>query len=355
MKISIISASELDTSLIARWKQIQANDAALSSPYYSPGFSLLVAGTGQPVRVAVMESGGVVNGFFPHHKTRFGRLTPVGGGLNDYHGLIAIPSVDVTACGLLKACQGTYFGFNHLPLTQTVFAPFVRSESVSPVLELAGGWDAYVNRLCVAQNTRSPGILSTLRASLRRIERDVGPVRFEMHEKSQQVLTELMRLKSEQRARTVGTAGDPFSYPWVRQLMACGLETNAGGFGAAMSALYAGDKLLASHYGIRSGETLHSWFPVFDPAYAYYQPGLVLLKQIAEYGCQDGLSLIDLGRGTATYKMRFKTAVVQLGEGAVSRPAMLAQATMTGKAFKEKIRSNPKIRQFRQWMTTHKE
>jgi CelD/BcsL family acetyltransferase involved in cellulose biosynthesis len=355
MKISLISASELDAGLIERWKQIQSSDVSLRSPYYSPGFTRLVAGSGQAVRVAVIESEGIIAGFFPHQQASFGRLKNVGGGLNDYHGLIALPSLDVQASALLKACKGTYFGFNHLPLTQAVFAPFVHLQSVSPVLELAGGWEAYVKRLGVAQNTRSPGILVTLRASLKRLERDLGPVRFEMHEKNQHVLEELMRLKSEQRAKTVGAAGDPFSVSWIRQLMFSALETGGLDFGASMSTLHAGDKLIAVHYGLRAGSTLHSWFPVFEPAYSYYQPGLILLKKIAETGWDAGLSLIDLGRGTATYKMRFKTAVVPLGQGAVSRPALLGQTIMAAQGMKAAIKSNSKIGQLRQWMTAPKE
>ena len=354
MKISLISAEELDTSLIERWKQIQSSDETLRSPYYTPGFTRLVAQSGQAVQVAVMESNGAIEGFFPFQRLSYGRLIPVGGGLNDYHGMIACSGLAVDASSLLKACKGNYFAFNHLPLTQAVFAPFVREHSVSPVLELSGGWDAYVQRLCAVQKTQSPGILSTIRASLKRLERDVGPVRFEMREKSVPVLEELMRLKSEQRARTIGSQDDPFALPWVRQLMVNGLNLDAPGFEGAFSSMYAGDKLVAMHYGIRSHQTLHSWFPVFDPAYSYYQPGLILLKKIAETGAQEGLTLIDLGRGDAGYKMRFKTAEVSLGEGAVSRPALWAQTKLAIKTVKQTIKRSPHVIALRSRMSSRK-
>lgn len=350
MKVSVISVQELDPALIARWREIQASDNTLRSPFYSFGFTRLVARSGQQVRVAVIESEGGVSGFFPHQSGRFGTLQPVGGRFNDYHGLIAAPHLALTAPALLKACKGRYLGFNHMPLTQTVFAPFAGLESVSPILELSGGWNAYLQRLCLAQGTQSPGILSTLRASLKRIERDLGPVRFEMREKNQTLLNTLMRMKSEQSIRTKSSAGDPFSAGWVRHLLANGLDREDHDCGASLSSLYAGDTLLALHYGIESGDTLHSWFPVFDPAYAYYQPGLVLLKKIIETSCDDGLTLIDLGRGTASYKMRFKTSLVRLGEGAVSRPAVMAQAVMTQKMLKIRVKSNPLVGELRRWM-----
>ena len=349
MRVSVIPALELDPTLMKRWSEIQANDPALRSPFYSCGFTRQVAQSGQPVRVAVIESGGVVSGFFPHQAGRLGHLHPVGGGFNDYHGLIALPNPELTASALLKACDGRYLGFNHLPLTQTVFSPFVRLQSVSPVLELSGGWGAYVQRLCLAQGTQSPGILSTLRASLKRIERDLGPVRFEMREKNPALLHVLMRMKSEQSIRTKSSAGDPFSEGWIRQLLGSALASEEDGIGASLSTLHAGDTLLALHYGLQSGDTLHSWFPVFDPTYAYYQPGLVLLKKIIETSCEAGHTLIDLGRGTAGYKMRFKTSVVHLGEGAVSRPAVVAQTVMTKNLWKAKIKANPWVDQLRSW------
>ena len=174
MKISVIDAREVDASLTERWRHIQANDDTLRSPYYSPEFTQLVAGTGRAVRVAVIEADGVVQGIFPHERESWGWLRPVGGSLNDYHGLIASSGLDLDARSLLKACGAVYFGFDHLPLTQTVLSPYVRFNSVSPVLELHGGWDAYVGRLATAQNTQAPGILATIRASSKRIERDLS-------------------------------------------------------------------------------------------------------------------------------------------------------------------------------------
>jgi CelD/BcsL family acetyltransferase involved in cellulose biosynthesis len=350
IKISVIATGDLDASLTQKWNHIQGSDDALRSPYYCSEFTRLVAGTGRVVRIAIIEVDGVVQGFFPHEKDSWGRLRPVGGSLNDYHGLIASAHLNLDAPSLLRACGANYFGFNHLPLTQTVFSPYVRFKSVSPVLDLQGGWDAYVERLATTQKVRSPGILATIRASSKRIERDIGALRFEIRESSPRVLETLMQLKSAQWARTMGSSHDPFSVPWIRQLLFNCLEAQGTDFGGSLSTLYAGDKLLACHFGLRARGTLHSWFPVYDPAYAYYQPGLILLKMIAKCGSEEGLSLIDLGRGTADYKMRFRTRVIALGEGAVSSPAILAQAAMSSKLAKGLIKANPNVVRFRQWV-----
>lgn len=352
MKISVHAAHDLDASLLAQWSDIQQADLNLRSPYYRPEFTQWMASAGGPrsVYVAVMEADGVVQGFFPFEKSTWGRLLPVGGGFNDYHGVIGRSTLAFRPEQLLKACGGRYFSFNHLPVSQGSFVSFVRGHSASPVMQLEGGWDAYFQRLCAVQNTKSPGVLSTVRQSERRLLRDKGSLRFEVSEPSTQVLEWIMRTKSAQWQRTQGSGPDAFSPQWVRRLLASGLGLKDQAFHATICSLYAGDALIAAHFGLRSHTTLHYWFPVYDAACAYYQPGLVMLKQLAEHAQSEGIDLIDLGRGTQDYKMRFKTDLVALGEGAVSRPAFVAQAVAQAQSLKAQAKTNPKVIQLRAWL-----
>jgi CelD/BcsL family acetyltransferase involved in cellulose biosynthesis len=349
MKVSLIAAKDLDASLVAKWNAIQSTDETLRSPYYRPEFTQLVAKCGQNVKVAILESDGAVRGFFPHHLTSWGRLVPVAGMLNDYHGIVGEASLEVEAGALLKACGAYYFRFNHMPMTQNAFLPYVRFSQVSPVMELRGGWDAYVKKLSVVQNKMTPGIVTSVKKSSNRIERDLGPLRFEMHESSTVVLETLMRLKTEQRARTVGLSDDPFAIPWVRKMMFTGLASATSDFGCTLCALYAGDTMVACHLGLRSRSTLHGWFSIYDPVHAYYQPALILFLKIAQSGFADGIEIFDMGRGTQDYKMRFCTNSVPLGEGVVARPQLLGNGLMIAKKLKIEIKLNKQIKKFKSW------
>lgn len=349
MKISVIAAKDLDASLVARWSAIQSADDALRSPYYRPEFTQLVAGCGQDVKVAIIESTGVIQGFFPYQLKSWRRLVPVAGGLNDYHGIVAGRDLDVNAALLLKACGANYFRFNHMPMTQKAFLPHVRFEQVSPVMELRGGWDAYIQRLAVVQNKKTPGIIASVKKSSNRIERDLGPLRFEIRETRPDIIETLMRLKTEQRARTVGLADDPFARPWVRKMMFECVANPQADFGGALCALYAGDTMVACHLGLRSHSTLHGWFSIYDPVHAYYQPALILFLKLAQVGFEDGLDIFDMGRGTQDYKMRFCTNVVPLGEGVVSRPQAVGDGLMFAKKLKAEVRENEKIQKMRNW------
>ena len=130
MKISVIAAHELDASQFAQWSAIQHADVNLRSPYYRPEFTQWVARARRknPIFVAVIEAENGKQGFFPFERSTWGRLLPVGGGFNDYHGIVA-SSIELSVERLLSACRGRYFSFNHLPMTQPAFAPYVRAHS----------------------------------------------------------------------------------------------------------------------------------------------------------------------------------------------------------------------------------
>lgn len=64
---------------------------------------------------------------------------------------------------------------------------------------------------------------------------------------------------------------------------------------------------------------LACWFPAYDPAYAKYSPGLVLHLAMARGAAEDGMTLLDLGRGRKEYKDSLKTRELTVAEGWVTR------------------------------------
>jgi CelD/BcsL family acetyltransferase involved in cellulose biosynthesis len=85
-----------------------------------------------------------------------------------------------------------------------------------------------------------------------------------------------------------------------------------------LSTLRMGDHLVAAHFGIRSQHVLHWWFPVYDPAFAAYVPGWIMLRELALAAPELGLERIDLGRGDDEYKRRARTGEVQVAVGLVT-------------------------------------
>ena len=120
---------------------------------------------------------------------------------------------------------------------------------------------------------------------------------------------------------------DIFALPWVVDAIQRIHATQGEHFAGVLSVLYAGEQQVAAHLGMRSKNELHWWFPTYDPGFARYSPGLILLLAMAEHATSLGIHRIDLGKGRAHYKERLANRSVPLAEGVVT--ASLAR-TITG-------------------------
>jgi CelD/BcsL family acetyltransferase involved in cellulose biosynthesis len=83
--------------------------------------------------------------------------------------------------------------------------------------------------------------------------------------------------------------------------------------------VYAGDHLIAAHFGLRADNVLHWWFPVYDHEFANLAPGWILLRELVSAAPELGITRIDLGRGEDEYKRRAKTGETSVRGGVVSR------------------------------------
>ncbi|MEY2951963.1 MAG: hypothetical protein RLZZ401_50, partial [Pseudomonadota bacterium] len=342
MKISLIAVHELDDGLQQRWRELQSKEPVLQRPFYHPEFTRLVARHRPGIRIAVLEADNGVCGFLPHELDRARQIQPIGLYLSDYHGLIANFATPVAVPQLLRACGAKYWHFDHMPLVQSALAPFIRMPSVSPVMDIAGGIEAYQARLAEFQLTKTPGVLASTRKSANRLRRDLGPLRFVWDERDPAVLERVMALKSAQWRRTGVADHDAFALPWVRHLMQDGHQLRDNSFCGTLSALYAGDRLVAAHFGFRSDAVLHGSFATYEPDLSYYMPGSLLIQQFAEHGSGQGVSTFDMGRGTQDYKVRFATSMVAMGEGAVSTPQIIATTHLWAQQSKNRVKTKLK-------------
>jgi CelD/BcsL family acetyltransferase involved in cellulose biosynthesis len=126
-------------------------------------------------------------------------------------------------------------------------------------------------------------------------------------------LRRLMTLKSDQYNRTGRM--DRFSQPWIVDLVRHFHET---GFGV-LSVLYAGDKVVSTHFGLRNDNVMAGWFTVYDTTFAKYSPGLMGHLRLAEACPEHGITRVDMGRGGKEFKDRLKSSEIPIAEGRVAR------------------------------------
>ena len=320
MKATLYKGSALPPEILEAWRRLQCTNPALASPYFAPGFTQALASVRHDVEVAVIEGIRGVEALLPFQRGRFHFGEPVGGAISDYQGVIALPDYSFDPLQLLDACGLVAWDFNHVVCIQTAFEPFIRDQHHSPIIDLSAGYEAYVKERCDAGTEQ---IKQCLR-QMRRIERDVGPLRFVAHTPDRLVLEQMITWKTQQNLHN--GRRDLFSIPWVRKSMEQLHATQMTDFGGLLSALYAGDQLIAVHFGLRSQTIWHYWFPTYDPAFSKYSPGMILLLKMAESASQQGVKMIDLGCGEHSYKSRLMNGSVRLGKGSVEKPCFATAA-----------------------------
>jgi CelD/BcsL family acetyltransferase involved in cellulose biosynthesis len=316
----LVRPQELGMAEFSAWAEMQRSDPAFDSAFLSPEFAVAVGRRRTDARVAVLEEGTEVVGFFAYEEGRFRVGRPLASGVSDCQGIVHRPGFRFNAQELLQACNLKVWEFDHLIASQfTSIGHHVRRRS-SPVIDVSRGYDVY---LADRQRSSKKVIRSTF-AKQRKLERTVGPTRFDFEVDDVQALELLMQWKSAQYRRT--GRRDRFSIGWIEALVKDLFEISAPACAGMLSVLYAGEQVAALHFGLRSESTLSCWFPAYDITLAKYSPGLLLHLRMAEAAAAVGLDRLDLGKGEEEYKQSLKTGDLVVGEGWIERPSMVALA-----------------------------
>ncbi|MCP2325073.1 CelD/BcsL family acetyltransferase involved in cellulose biosynthesis [Hamadaea flava] len=317
MPITNHDLTELTNRQLDAWHALRAANTRLDSPYFHPGFAAAVHAAGVPVRVAVAtDAAGEIQALLPTHQDG-GELRPVGWPGADFQGPIRAPGSRFAPLDLLSGGVRGY-AFDHLLVddedgTGAEFTPWIESRRPSPYLDVTGGLDGYLGRASSSGKSN----IGQARRHTAKTEKAYGTVRFAVDVVDDAALDQLIELKRGQYAAT--GAADYFADPRRVHLLRSLLRTRDPEFAGILSTLHAGPRLVAAHFGLRSGGVLHWWFPVYDPEFAKLAPGWMLLRELVAAAPGLGVTRIDLGRGEDEYKRRAKTGEMSVAQGLVTR------------------------------------
>jgi CelD/BcsL family acetyltransferase involved in cellulose biosynthesis len=219
-------------------------------------------------------------------------------------------------------------------------------------MDLSNGFEAYSDERRAAGSHQ----VRESRRKSRRLAREVGPVRFEYDVASKGVMETLLAWKSKQYSAT-GKA-DVLRMKWVSQLLYRIHETKGERFSGVLSALYAGDRLVAAHFGMRSQRVLHWWYPAYDPEFASHSPGLILCLELAREASLRGIARIDLGYGDERYKLGFMSGATQVAHVAVDATEWARNLRNGWRSARKLIKATPlavparrAMRPIRRWLS----
>ncbi|MEU7001198.1 GNAT family N-acetyltransferase [Nonomuraea sp. NPDC046570] len=297
---------------MTRWRALQEADPAFDNPFLSPEFTLTVGELRDHVRVAVVEDGADLVGFFPFERHSLGIGKPVAAGLTDAQGLVHCKDLEFDARRLIRDCGLSVFEFDHLVAGQPMLSER-HTLHESPIIDLSDGWAAYTETLKV----NSGKTYKSTMAKSRKLQRDVGPIVHDYATTDPAPLHTLLAWKTDQYRRTGRT--DRFSQAWIVELVERLLATQTDSFAGVLDMVYVDGRPMAGHFGLRTRDTLVGWFPAYDTSFAKSSPGLIQHLAMAERAAEAGIKVIDMGRGQKEYKDKLKTGQYAVAEGRVAR------------------------------------
>lgn len=309
----VVRPGELGETELATWRAIQQSDETLDNPFLSPEFASVVGSARPNARVAVLVDGDR-RAFLPFERHRLGFARAIGAGMSDCQGLVVENGFRLDGQELLRACDLRLWRFDHLVAHQAEVLVPGTGRVPSPVIDLDHGFDAYL----AGRREASKSLVSTAERKARKLGREVGELRWVVDEPDHALVDRLIGWKREQYRRTQvrDVLADPATSAIVHRL----LDARTTTFSGLLSVLYAGDRPVAAHLGVRTPTVLSWWIPAYDHEYAHYSPGITMLLRLAAWAAAGGIRRIDLGRGAASYKDRFASGQTHVADGVLARP-----------------------------------
>lgn len=338
--VRVFPFCQIPPDLLARWDFLRGNVAGQTTriqPFFSPRFAAAVDQARGDVSVAIaVESGHEhvevpdpkhVVAFLPFH--RVGKLgVPVGRFLNDAHNIVGLSSEEIVWTRWLKACGVVAFDFHAIADPAVGWVDEYRLQTVRAFCaDLGDDSAAYLRQL-----ERDHRTISKQGQKTRKLAREVGEIRLEIDCRCPEILRQTIAWKRAQYQRT--HILDLFLPEWTRRLVEelhHGVDYSAESVAGCadsdfrqmplrglLSVLWAGDRIIAAHYGMIERGRMHYWFPTYDPAYSRYSPGTALFTEIVRASTTHGIDCIDMGYGEQPYKQKQTATTSELVFGTIT-------------------------------------
>jgi CelD/BcsL family acetyltransferase involved in cellulose biosynthesis len=315
--VAILSTLEMDQRHAECWDRFRRSSTEYQSPFYSRSFLHAVAESRPQVRVLVGYQQGKPVGFLPYEPDSNGIIQPFANAFNDSHGILCHPNEPVDYDQLVTAAGFRGYRFHALTGCGQGFSKSVIGWRKSYLANLRKYDCPRYSEGYVSYLEQTRGTIFKQRRKTKKMIRDLGTLRLEFDDRNEDAFQKTIELKRQQYQRT--NIFDILSVQWARDVMrrlwGFRESENTDSCQGVLSTLYAGDTLVASHFGMREGRLLHYWFPVYDNAFHQYSPGTALFLEIVRQRDALGIDTIDMGYGEQPYKSKLTETVSMVPYG----------------------------------------
>ncbi len=304
----VIPAQNLTAEQESLWRLFRAANPSLYSPFLAVEFLKSITRSRPNCKVVVIQQAGQDVGYLPF-ESQGKSAYPIARQVNDAQAIIALPENKLAWHEVLRGAELEVYHFHALvgQLTDQE-RPSVFANNRSFMCDLRKPAEGYLKWLKKSSRT-----IAKQQQKTNKLIREVGPLRWDFDNRDHQLLDRILDLKSAQYRRT--NIFDKFSIGWIRQMLHDLLDSQSSVRGQ-LSLLWAGERLVSGHYGLRERELLHYWFPVYDPQFEIYSPGTALFVELVRNSEVLGIDKIDYGYGDLPYKHKLCNVVTDSYRGA---------------------------------------
>lgn len=319
IEVDVVRPGELGGPEQDLWTGFNARSGRRRSPYFCYAYTRAADEIVPGARVAILHRRGAIVGFLPF-QARGAKLQPLAAPLTDYHGVIgaAETSFDVRRIGRRLGATALFFdglcADEHSPEHDMAVRPTMTAD-VSHGLE-----DYFAAR---------PGARKFFKDKARvgrNLERAYGAVSFCADDDDPALFSFVLGRKREQY-RASGLH-DIFACGWTESFLHRLWEERGPAFGARVSSLRAGGRIVAAALDLRGDGVHHVWFPAYSAEYARFGPGVQLMHRLLRAVAEDPqVTTIDFGKNDLRYKSIYADPSAPVLEGRIiTRPLALALA-----------------------------
>jgi len=281
-------------------RALRDGQAVYDSPFFDIDFAEVVSRVRRDVHILLAFEGDDLLGFWSLHMRPDKWARPIGAPFSDWHG----PVMRVGSHGLraqeFLAMSGLK-GMTAPGFKPVGFASCTKGQiNGSGLAYMPDGAEAYLASMTSMHKKH----YKNLRRAERNMERDFERVEYKVDDPSLEAFNWLMTLKSAQYRRS--GKHDVLGPDWVKGMMKILHLERFARLRGRLSTLLLDGQLVAAEFNLLSDKIMHGWITVYDPDFARYSPGHMLMKRIICDMENTGHEMCDVGTDSNAYRKYYE-------------------------------------------------
>ena len=298
-KTRTIHPLDMSAEDMTAWHTLRAGHADYATPRMSRDFARAAATDRPDARVSFIHDASGLAAILSYYRRPDGVGRPIGAPFCDYSGPLVRSDSTLTLADIVKQCGlSAWRSHSLMDVWGNLGVPDGPVQSTM-VISLAGSDpETYLE----ARRAEHAKRFKNFRRLESQMQRDGHELAFRFGPMDDALKASLFSTKSTQY-RMSGMV-DLIHATRARKI----LDAIAASDGGFHTSLWSGDQLVSAHFGFRDGKAFHPWIAAYDPAFAHYSPGNILLKRIIMSMPEMGLDDYDLAEGHDHYKKYYTNA-----------------------------------------------